>query len=268
MRGLPIATINDVSTQVYPVLTVVTSAFDLPQDADLAGANYLINQELTFTIDITKMPQPQEVLEKTMFIWDFGDGTQKERIKSTDTITHTYTKMGTKVMHVTADFPAAGFPDIGQQVIQTTVLNVLPTKEYRLPQPIMKINGVVDTQTKSYEANMSYPVTFDGTTSKGTTKIVSYRWDFEDKQQGNGAVTKHSYELPRTYATPLLRVTDANGFFVDEYGTIHNSGSNNPSIFAPEHIWVIFLLGASLIVVTFIVVFIMFRNKRKIHGHR
>ena len=228
LRGIPIAKINGVDTKVYPVQDVRTGVFNLPDDADAASENYLVNQELSFSVDTSKLPTPQEIWAKTDLIWDFGDGSRKQTLKNGTTNTHIYTKIGTHIMTITADYKTAGF-DLEPQVIQTTVINILADKNYQLPKAIITVNGQKSPSTKSLSFDFVKPLVFDGSNAiSPSSEIIAYEWDFEDGERSKQKIAAHGYTLPRNYATVLLRVTDANGFFTDEYITLANNGKNDP----------------------------------------
>jgi hypothetical protein len=82
----------------------------------------------------------EEKLEKVTYIWDFGDGTGEVKTNSPKN-THAYSKMGTYIMQILADYSQLGMADSQPQLIQTTLIHVLPSKDYKLPEPVIKINN-------------------------------------------------------------------------------------------------------------------------------
>jgi PKD repeat protein len=230
--GFPILKINGIDAKVYQVGTAAsTGIFDLPPNIDIAPENYLIKQKLNFEIDTSKLPLPPEIFKDTNFIWDFGDGSQKQTIRNGITNTHTYKKIGTFVIQIVADYSNTQSSDIGSQIIETMIINILPNKNYQIPKPIIQINGNNVPASRSVNIDLNNRLTFDASQSKidPSTKIVSYQWDLDDGTTSNQVNVSHRYKLPQFYATPLLRVKDANGFFTDDYVTVRNSGKNDPN---------------------------------------
>src|SRR5437868_5068562 len=65
---------NGKYTNLYPVQTTSISSFILPQDT--SPDNYLVNTPIKLEMDTSKLQIPQEIIDKTKFDWDFGDGTR------------------------------------------------------------------------------------------------------------------------------------------------------------------------------------------------
>ncbi|HVZ66667.1 MAG TPA: PKD domain-containing protein [Patescibacteria group bacterium] len=230
IRGVPIAKINGKSTQIYPIQNITTAVFDTPPNADLAPENYLVNQKLEFEIDPNKLPVFKEDLEKTVFIWDFGDGSKPEKIKNGYKNSHIYKRIGTFTMNIYADYSTSGYEDAGKQQVQTTILNILPNKNYHLPKAIIEINGKGLPNDKKLSTDLNYELKFDASKSTApSSAISSYQWDLGDGNNKNTKSFGYQYTLPQYYATPILRVTDKNGFFTDTYALITNSGKNDPN---------------------------------------
>lgn len=212
----PFFRINGQYSQLYFVPLSSVADFALPQDG--APSNYLVNQSIQFDFDINRLPAPPDVVKKTKFTWDFADGTKGEGLA----ITHTYKKMGTYILVVYADDGTTPAP----QVIESVVLNVLPTSDYKLPQAVVTVNGKNGTKTPLVDimpVDFSKPITFDASSSTDSTgTITSYFWDFGDQKSSTQKSTTHSYapDSPQTY--PLLRITDSNGFFSDQFVEIQS----------------------------------------------
>jgi hypothetical protein len=255
--GLPILKMNGQYAKVYPPQSVSTSIFDLPSGTDLAPENYLIHQPISFSIDISKLSIPQDILSQTNITWDFGDGTKPATIKNGFGNKHTYNKIGTYVLQITADYTATGGQDLGQQPLEAVLLYVLPYKNYHLPKAVIMVNERTDTTTNALDFDLNNEITFDGSKSQnGSLAITSYEWDFGDGTSSTMQKVEHRYKLPQYYATPLLRVRDANGFFSDGYITIRNSGKNEPNDpdrdeFIAESIKIVLTVCIFIIIVTF-----------------
>lgn len=144
-RGIPILKINGTLTKVYPIQSSSIEPY-LGEDSDIASENYLINQQLEFEFEASRSAQIMEVLRgdealfnKVTYVWDFGDGTTKQT--STPKEIHTYTKTGSYIMQIEAELSQAGVQkDYSRQLIQTTLIHILPNKDYKLPEPAILIN--------------------------------------------------------------------------------------------------------------------------------
>ena len=125
--GVSIFKINGENTKIAPPdYSVPNIELTLPPDSDLAPKSYSLNEQLSFELDLTKFITPQSIFEKTDFIWDFGDGSSMQTIRSGSTNSYAYTKDGTYLLTIYADYSTAGFegsiPE--PQLIQAVVLTV------------------------------------------------------------------------------------------------------------------------------------------------
>jgi len=225
----PFFKINGTYSGYYPVYSTSLSSLTLPQD--LAPDKYLVNQPIEFEIDTKQLQKvvPEEVIGKTKFIWDFGDGEKREGVKNT----HIYTKMGSYILTIHADTSAIE-KDIPPQLLQSVLLNVLPHKDYKLPQSVIMVNGKTskDPITDVLSFEFKEKLHFDAYRSTApSSSIVSYFWDFGDGQSDIQKVIEHSYTKDLQIVFPLLRIKDQNGFISDSFVEISNAllqTQNNP----------------------------------------
>src|SRR6185437_5472571 len=68
----PFLRINGTFTNLYYVPLSSLLNFDLPQDS--APTSYLVGQDLDIALEIKNLPAPPDVVKKTKFTWQFGDG--------------------------------------------------------------------------------------------------------------------------------------------------------------------------------------------------
>ncbi len=214
----------------YPVLTNANFP-EGPLPQDIAPDNYIVNEPINLEIDKSQLELiiPKEIVEKTKFIWDFGDGTKGEGIKNT----HSYKKMGSYVISINADTTSFE-KNVTPQIIQSVMLNILPNKDYKLPQAVIAINGkteVNDPVNHMFQVNLRQDILFDASFSKpGSSKTISFYWDFDDEESGSGVSFSHQYKNSREIASPSLRVKDENGFISDTFVGLRNNPkiSNQP----------------------------------------
>ena len=219
IAGLPVFKVNNEYALVYPIYSVSSANFKLPQD--LAPKNYLIDNNISFDFDFSRMGIPPEIVAKTKFAWDFGDGAKGTGI----TNSHTYSKGGSYFLTVTADDGTTPAP----QIIESILVNVLPFEGYQLPNAIIKVNEkkVDDPFADFFTLNLTKPINFDGSSSSG--QIVSYLWDFGDRQTDDKAKLTRSYAANDGRYFVVLRVADSNGFISDTVAELDSGNSESVS---------------------------------------
>ena len=124
------------------------------------------------------------------YSWNLGDGTTKTGSK----VTHTYDKPGNYTARLTvSDSGAAG---CGSDTASVNIsLNSAPMA-----------NAGDDVGVCLGES-----VTFDGSASKvASGTAATYRWDFGDGENAEGATVKHTYQKGGTYRA-MLTVDDGSG---------------------------------------------------------
>jgi hypothetical protein len=226
----PMFLINGKYSDYYPIQTT-TTVFDLPQD--IAPETYLVNKPITFELDMKELANsvPEEVLNKTRFDWDFGDGKKAEGVKNV----HVYSKPGSYVLTILGEYEDGG-QKISGQVVQTVLLHVLPKSDYKLPQVEVKVNGKEmqeDPLTNPIHVNLRQYVQLDASESVvSSVKNTSFVWDFGNDKSSTDATVLYKYDDSVFYVMPVVRVTDENGFFSDGYAhllhdeTVTNSVSS------------------------------------------
>lgn len=200
--------------------------FDLPQDG--ASRDYLVGENIDFAFDVNRLPAPPDVVEKTKFNWDFGDGTTAHGLSNT----HAYKKMGSYTIHIYADDGTTPTP----QLLESVFLNVLPSKDYPLPKAVIKINNEEskDPLTDILHLPFGTNLHFDATSSEDKkASIKSYFWDFGDQKSSSKAIDTHSYPKSTNQIFAVLRVTDSNGFIADNFVEVKN-GNSEPAKFSPS----------------------------------
>lgn len=216
----PYFKVNGVFTDFYPVPSTSLSDFRLPND--IVKQNFLINENISFEIDETQLPVPAELVEKTKFIWDFGDGTSGMGLKNT----HTYKNPGTYFLDIKAD-SGDGFEP---QLMQSTAINILPSKDYKLPTSVIEVNGktskdpLLDILSTDFTKNVSFNAEkSDG----GSSQITDYQWDLGDQTSRTETSFKYNYQNNPYTVFPLLRVKTKDGFIADSFVQLTDDKSFN-----------------------------------------
>lgn len=198
--------------RLYPVLSTSLTNFILPQDGTLT--DYIVNDGLHFSIDTNKLLVPKDVVAKTRFTWEFGDGNKIEGLS----VIHSYQHIGSYIAKLHAHDGTT------VQMIDSTFLNILPYKDYQLPQATFTVNGFRSKEPLVDIASLDFAkeAYFDASFSTSSNSIISYFWDFGDTTSSTGGKTHHLYSQKLRMVFPLLRVTDKNGFISDTYIQINN----------------------------------------------
>lgn len=216
----PFFKINGEFSDLYPVPTSSAPEFELPQD--LAKQTHVVGETLEMEMDVAQLPILPEVVDQTTFIWEFGDGAKAEGLKNT----HVYQKPGSYIM-----FIYAKYQQDEPQMIQSTLIQILPDKNYQLPQAKILVNGQgsQDPLTDILSADFGKPVQLDGSQSSAQGGVLEYIWDLGDGRTAKEAKLDYTYEKDSIQVFPVLRVKDANGFFTDTFVQVDSHDIDNPS---------------------------------------
>ncbi len=214
----PFFKINGEYSDLYPVPTSSVTNFNLPQD--LAKQNHLVGEQLNMDMDVNQLPILPEVIDNTKFEWDFGDGVKGEGLKNS----HTYNKYGSYILTIMAKYRTDE-----PQLIQSTLINVLPDKNYQMPQSKILVNGQAskDPLTDIVKTDFRKAVQFDSSESSAMGGVVEYMWDFGDGNTSTEANPSHIYESDGFQVFPVLRVKDKNGFIHDSFLQLENSDESS-----------------------------------------
>jgi hypothetical protein len=237
---------------------IVPSSFSVPED--VSKQKFIIREEIAFTIDTSVLSNlySEEVLQTITFEWDFGDGTTGQGTE----VKHTYSQMGSKVLTIYADFndPEVTF---AKQPIESVQIDVLPSKEYILPEPKILVDRR-ELGLESDEVNMQNSITFEADIkNKPSTDIASYTWDFGEGGKSNEKKAVHRYTTDPAIVTPVLKVTDKNGFTVYTFGMLTNGKNTEGYTFATNTVGTIILWAQALILVVGVTWFIVAVRKKK-----
>ncbi len=206
----PYFKVNGVFTDYYPTPTTSLSDFELPQD--IANGTFLVSQNIDFEIDTAALPIPEEIIQKTKFLWDFGDGTTATGLENS----HSFAKPGTYFIDVRAG-SGEGFEP---QLLQSTAINILPDQNYKLPKAVIEVNGkqAQDPLLDIIDVNFSGKQKFSGKKSDpGSSEITQYLWDMGDMTSAEGPELIYSYKENPYTVFPVLRIKTKDGFIADSF---------------------------------------------------
>lgn len=213
----PYFRVNGIFTDYYPVPTSSIPDFNLPQD--IARDTYLVNEKIDFEIDQKLLPIPEEITQKTAFFWDFGDGEKAEGLKNS----HAYKKPGSYVLVINATTQSDPKP----QLIQSMLLNISLSKDFKLPKALFKVNNFQskDPLTDILNTSLRKDLKFDASISESSSPITEYLWDFGDGTTGKGSKVTHKYTNNPYTVFPVLRIKTADGFISDAFMQITDENS-------------------------------------------
>lgn len=253
----PFLKINGQYANLYPVPLTSLYDFNLPQD--LAPENYLVNQPINFELVSERLPAPPNIVAITKFDWDFADGSHGNGLLNT----HKFTKIGSFIVNIYADDGTTPKP----QLLESVLINVLPDKDYVLPQAKILANGKMskDSLTDIIKADFNNSVSLDGSKSTNANKLTEFFWDFGDQKSSSGGKQTHKYTPDLSQIFVVLRVKDTNGFIADNYAEIQNiqaekngsasatTSTNTVQPQKPSNLPIFLSMGlASLVVIIFI----------------
>jgi hypothetical protein len=217
----PFFKINGEYSDLYPVPTSSITNFNLPQD--IAKQNHLVGENLNMEMDVNQLPILPEVIDNTRFDWDFGDGIKANGLKNS----HSYNKPGSYVLTI-----MAAYRTDEPQLIQSTLINVLPDRNYQMPQAKIVANNQSskDPLIDIIKADFKETVQFDSSSSTAKDGVSEYLWDFGDGQTSNEPNPTHIYDQEAFQVFPVLRVKDQNGFIHDTYIQLENSNEASSKV--------------------------------------
>ena len=240
----PFFKINGEYSDLYPVPTSSITNFNLPQD--IAKQNHLVGENLNMEMDVNQLPILPEVIDNTRFDWDFGDGSKASGLKNN----HAYSKPGSYVLTI-----MAAYRTDEPQLIQSTLINILPDKNYQMPEAKIVANNQSskDPLIDIIKADFKEPVQFKSSDSTAKDGVKEYLWDFGDGQTSNDPNPTHTYDQEAFQVFPVLRVKDQNGFIHDTYIQLENSNdaSNKASFLSStsNNFWTFIGIGVVVVVV-------------------
>lgn len=238
----PFFKINGEYSDLYPVPTSSITNFNLPQD--IAKQNHLVGENLNMEMDVNQLPILPEVIDNTRFDWDFGDGFKASGLKNS----HSYSKAGSYVLTI-----MAAYRTDEPQLIQSTLINILPDKNYQMPQAKIIANNQTskDPLIDIIKADFTQTIKFSSSDSIAKDGVSEYLWDFGDGQTSNDPNPTHTYDQEAFQVFPVLRVKDQNGFIHDTYIQLENSNdeSNKASFLSNtnNNFWPFIAIGATAV---------------------
>lgn len=247
--------VNGAFTEYYPIPSSSIPDFGLPED--VVSETALFGEEIRLELVENALPVPKEVIEKTKFLWEFGDGNTGLGLS----VAHRFSKPGTYFINLKADL-GQGFE---AQPLLSAAINVVKDKNFQLPKAIIKVNGrrSNDPLLDIIDVNFNKDIFFDGSKSTGgSSEIVEYFWDLGDQKSRKESVFSYKYEKNPDTVFLVLRVKTRDGFIADAFIQIKDEQAFDAStgITAGFPVWKV-ILGAVVLsfVLAGILTFIIFR---------
>ena len=273
-RGQPFVKINNKSTSIYSV-NELAKVNNKTVPSDIAEGIFLPNKKIDFKIDPSVLPFPEEINNKAKYIWNFGDGTRGVG----ESISHIYKKPGSYRVNIEikyGDLSEYGF-DSSQlpPTFQLILLNVLPDANYKVPKPIIKVEGrnkiinflknpsiIIELYNHFPGVRIPKNILFDASESVG--KISDFAWDFDGKT-ASGARVSHSYSDGYFLNGVALKITDEKGFVAYAVFNIGNKdideGSEDKSPIINSNIVKVSIFGFIIIILS-MGIMVLIKRKR------
>jgi hypothetical protein len=247
--------INGVFTKKYLHVDLSTDAFFVPRDQ--APDVYLINQPLNLEI----VPQTLPFLTKfdalqLDFSIDYGDGRSDTGLKQNIS----YPRPGSYIINIYAGPKGHSHP----QLVHSTLINIVPDKNYPLPQAVIHLYGKeikqpIDSQQISFNQQLSLDAS-----NKNSSGPNEYLWDLGDKHSANTSKLTHQYSQDHYRAMVVIQIKDSNGFI--SHAAIELLRKDNPisipgqkkSLFSPPNI----IVATIVIIITVILIALLRRFKK------
>lgn len=226
---------------------------ELNMPSDIAPENYSIGEKIIFEIDTAKTLISSEVLEKTTFHWEFGDGKTSEGIKSA----HTYDKKGTYVLQL-----SASYLDNKPTLFDTLLIHVIPSDNFKTPVAVISVNGkkIRDPKNELTVTKPGQPVNLVASLEPNNSNL-KYLWDLGNGSSSSEEKVVQTYPPNYSFVSPILKIQDEDGFISYTYANIEFSenakeaNSNNTRNF-------IIVGGVIAAVITLLATFLLRRKSR------
>lgn len=192
----------------------------------MGPTEYPVGIPIALEIDPSQLQVPDEIIKKTTFAWDYGDGTKGSGLKNT----HTYKKIGSYTLSITASYTDQG-EYVPPQLFQSVQLDIVPNKSYKMPRAVVSVNGttVKNPLNDSVMVKPGSEVSLDASKSLLNSTVTSYFWDFGDGETGTGERVTHTYDPKTKQAFPIVRIKDKDGFIIDNLSQIKFTKDANPA---------------------------------------
>lgn len=197
--GPPFLKVNGMYAQSNPYYQ--GGAVSLPVAQDLPPAKYIVNEPIHFEIDKSQLLFTPDIIDDITFRWSFND--KEKQYMYGDTISYTYKKIGSYLVHIEAQMPGESYI-----LIDTVQINVLPTKAYVLPTSSI----TVGSNLKSADPL----VVVSKQTADTAASITGSAWDLGEGTNKLRTGSTVCFSIGSNYFTEVYhRVTDSNGFYED-----------------------------------------------------
>lgn len=199
--------VNGQAANHYPVSSTSLPSFEVPRDT--AAQVFVVNTPVQLAVNTQVLSLSADALATYQCTWNFGDGSTGTGLS----LSHTYTTAGNKFITVIG-------PD--STTLDTLVITIAPTKNYTLPQPVIAVNGM--TVTGTITAAFTRKIRLDASHSvAGSSPISGYTWNLGNNRIATDGKVTTQYRNSLSTITPIVRITDKNGIYVDTPITLTNA---------------------------------------------
>lgn len=207
---------------------------------DIAPETYSTGEKIVFEIDTGKTLISSEVLQKTKFYWDFGDGQTSEGVKSS----HAYEKTGSYTVQL-----SAGYLENPHSVLDSLFLNVIPNDKFTVPTAVITINGkkISDPKNELTAVKPGQAVKLEASFNPQKSE-AKYLWDLGDGTSSSERQLTHTYPVNYTFTTPVLKAQDESGFISYAYANVEFSQNPTGANSSNNRSFVMKAIGAGTII--------------------
>src|SRR3989344_3496302 len=201
--------INGKHTNHYQITSTSLEGFMVPNHQ--APENYIVNQTINFEVDTLSLKNARGDVDQDLFIFDFSGGETIEN--QGKALSYVFKTPGSHVLKLYSKTAKSPTPEL----LQTTLIHILPFKDYPLPKAVISIDGKIYKSSESLLIDFKDEFSFDAKESISSSIIIEHSWDLGNKVLGKDASFIYEYPENPYSAYVILRIKNADGFISDSF---------------------------------------------------
>lgn len=202
--GPPFVLVNNNYAQTSPLFLGATTQNGLNIPQDVASENYLVNQEVTFTVDTTQLTIDPNVIQNLTFTWSYSKGPNLTDPTDEDA---TGTSVKKSFSHPGSYLVTLKSNPGGEFIILDTILvNILPRRSYHLPTATIEVRSAMKSGSVTHFSAAS------------ATPNSSFYWDFTENKIETGRSIRKTFKQDYFYTPVVLRMYTDN--FISDTGVL------------------------------------------------